>query len=315
MARIRSLKPEIWLSAQVMNLSHGARLLFIGLITQADDEGKGSSDVRRIKAAIFGGDDVTTEDVRRWLDELTEQDLSVVYFDDKHGYLYSLPSWSSHQAIDRKRESSYPAPTSSTIVRRMLDEPSTRTRRVLAQGGAGMEGRKEGSLGRKEGTYPRAREDGEDPEKEPSGSGDTILASEPIPSGSRAQSPKVLIDNEEMGIQWQRIRAAYPEFTGRKDWLMAEHHARLLVEKGLADTETLLQAVERYAAFVAAGGVSAPQYVLTPINFFKGADEPWRQAWTPPPKKPTRAEARTNKNLDAAAQAREELFGKKEKTA
>ncbi|MEN9419175.1 MAG: hypothetical protein RI988_2795, partial [Pseudomonadota bacterium] len=36
MARIRTVKPEVWMSPQVMNLSAHARLLFIGLITQAD---------------------------------------------------------------------------------------------------------------------------------------------------------------------------------------------------------------------------------------------------------------------------------------
>jgi hypothetical protein len=53
MARIRTLKPTVWLSPQIMNLSHGARLLFIGLITQADDEGRGIADIRRSRPSIF----------------------------------------------------------------------------------------------------------------------------------------------------------------------------------------------------------------------------------------------------------------------
>lgn len=38
--RIRTLKPELWQNEKVGDLSHGARLLFVGLITMADDEGR-----------------------------------------------------------------------------------------------------------------------------------------------------------------------------------------------------------------------------------------------------------------------------------
>ena len=79
MARIRSLKPELWLSPQVMNLSHSARLMFVGLITQADDDGRGLADVRRLKAAIFPGDDITTQQVSAWLAECKDQALAALY--------------------------------------------------------------------------------------------------------------------------------------------------------------------------------------------------------------------------------------------
>ena len=128
MARIRTLKPEVWMSAQVMNLEHSSRLLFIGLITQADDEGRGSADVRRMKAAIFGGDDVTSTDVRRWLDEISKQGLCVIYNDEKHGLLYALPSWPQHQSIDRPRKSQYPPPPESPPVQRSFDELDTSPR-------------------------------------------------------------------------------------------------------------------------------------------------------------------------------------------
>lgn len=110
MPRIRTLKPEIWLSPQVMRLSHGARLLFIGLITLADDEGRGTADVRRLKAALFGADDgMDVTKVEHWLQELATQGLSVVYDADKHGSVYQLLSWKAHQKIDKPKPSRYPA--------------------------------------------------------------------------------------------------------------------------------------------------------------------------------------------------------------
>lgn len=123
MARIRSIKPEIWLSAQVMNLSHGARLLFIGLITQADDEGRGSSDLRKIKGAIFGGDDCTAEQVRMWFEEIVAQRLALTYQADGYGDLYMLPSWAEHQSINKPTKSRYPPPVDKSLPERYRNTP------------------------------------------------------------------------------------------------------------------------------------------------------------------------------------------------
>jgi len=109
MARIRSLKPELWLSPQVMNLSHSARLMFVGLITQADDDGRGLADVRRLKAAIFPGDDITTQQVSAWLTECKDQALAALYDAAPHGSLYQLTGW-HHQKIKKPLPSQYPPP-------------------------------------------------------------------------------------------------------------------------------------------------------------------------------------------------------------
>lgn len=286
------------MSPQVMDLSHGSRLLFIGLITQADDLGRGSADIRKLKAAIFGGDNVTTDDVRKWLDEIADQSLATLYFADEHGYLYALPSWKRHQSIDRPRDSGYPAPTDSSIVRRMLDEPSSRPRATLRG-----EGRKEGSLGRKEG----GRDSALPPEDQ--------KAEEDPPRASPARLAAVLVDNATASAYFDKIKATYPANSHRSDWLNAQAAAFRLIDSGRADWETLLQAVERYRAFCDQGGVGGPQYVLTATRFFGDRSEPWAEKWLPPAPKPSRAQERTKRNLDAVEEARAELFGKKEKTA
>jgi hypothetical protein len=113
-ARIRTLKPELWMSPQVMNLSTCARLLFVGLITQADDEGRGSADPRRLKAAIFGGDDTTRDQVAQWLGEVSAQGLAVLYDGGPHGALYELTGWRAHQCINRPTPSHYPKANGSS---------------------------------------------------------------------------------------------------------------------------------------------------------------------------------------------------------
>jgi len=110
MARIRSIKPEIWRSRHVMNLSRDARLLFVGLITQADDHGRGLADPKQIKADIFPGDDVTGADIAAWLAECVAQFLVVTYDGgDKFGEIYQLVGWAEHQKINHPGGPKYPA--------------------------------------------------------------------------------------------------------------------------------------------------------------------------------------------------------------
>lgn len=111
MARIRSIKPDLWLSPQVMNLELGARLLFIGLITQADDQGRGVADPRRLKAAVLPGDqDVTAVQVDGWLSAIEAEGLAILYTAENHGRLYQLRTWHVHQSINKANPSNYPPP-------------------------------------------------------------------------------------------------------------------------------------------------------------------------------------------------------------
>lgn len=107
--RIRSIKPEMWHDEAFGSLTPNARLLFIGLITMADDQGR----LRDLPAAIVGHvfpyDAVAPAKVDRWLEELAHADLIVRYDAGPHSYI-ALWSWSKHQKINRPTESRLPAP-------------------------------------------------------------------------------------------------------------------------------------------------------------------------------------------------------------
>lgn len=79
------------------------------------------------------------------------------------------------------------------------------------------------------------------------------------------------------------VRSLYPVKGGRSNWIVAERNWRQRLDDG-ATPEQLVAGVERYAAYVAAGGVSGPAYVLGPEKFFGDIDRPWAQPWTPPPR-------------------------------
>lgn len=123
MARIRTIKPEFWASEQVMECSPIARLLFIGLWNFCDDAGNHVDSEKTIKAEIFPGDDISTADVRRMLDELSSNGLIVPYTNAGKGFIH-VTGW-KHQKIDRPSFKHPPFPEGdSTNIRRTLYEHS-----------------------------------------------------------------------------------------------------------------------------------------------------------------------------------------------
>ncbi len=109
MARIRSIKPEFFTSLSIADLSVPARLHFIGLWTHVDDDGRALDDARLLKAAIWPLDDsMTNVKVAKLQDELEAHGRIIRYEADGRRCI-QIVGW-HHQKIDRKRDSSLPAP-------------------------------------------------------------------------------------------------------------------------------------------------------------------------------------------------------------
>lgn len=137
MARIRTVKPEMFTSATVTSLSLPARWTFVGLLTYVDDEGRGRADARLVKAAIWPlEDDVTWRKVETYLDELCAAGVTCRYGQG----LIHVVGFSEHQRVNRKTESKLP-PCMST--HGALSEPS-----VSDHGGltTGREGNREAEV-------------------------------------------------------------------------------------------------------------------------------------------------------------------------
>lgn len=139
MARIRSIKPEFWTSEQVMECSMVARLLFIGLWNFADDLGRLSFAPKTIKAQIFPSDDVSSDDVRRMIDELSTNGLVLIYEVDGKDYI-QITGW-QHQKIDRPQPGKYPSPVNG--YKSAQNSHSSNDRRTFATDRKGEEGKGE----------------------------------------------------------------------------------------------------------------------------------------------------------------------------
>lgn len=108
MPRIRTIKPEFWTSAQVLECSPTARLLFIGLWNFADDCGRHVDNPKQVKAEIFPADDLLSEDIRGMLDELESNGLLLRYVVDGVELL-QITGW-RHQRIDKPQPARFPGP-------------------------------------------------------------------------------------------------------------------------------------------------------------------------------------------------------------
>lgn len=117
MARIRTTKPSFWGSGTVAKLSRDARLLALGLISMADDDGRFLGSTAAINGFVFPNDDLPPKAVRRWLDELAKVGLIREYVHDGVSYA-AFPSWHEHQVINRYTPSVLPEPDVSCVPRK-----------------------------------------------------------------------------------------------------------------------------------------------------------------------------------------------------
>lgn len=108
MARKRMIDPALWLSEDFSKLSIMARLVWIGLISQADDEGRGRANPVYIKSTLFAYDeDMGLSKITKALNEIMNVMSISVYEVDGKRY-YQLDNWDKFQTINRPTPSQIP---------------------------------------------------------------------------------------------------------------------------------------------------------------------------------------------------------------
>lgn len=132
MPRRRMVHPQIWRNEKFGNLTDAGRLLFIGIFSQADDDGRLKASPRFLMANIFPYDkDKTEEDIQQLRDQCADSKLIRVYANSKEEYL-DIPGWSDHQQVRKDRYTPSNLPSfeeadnhPSTIVSPPDNHPST----------------------------------------------------------------------------------------------------------------------------------------------------------------------------------------------
>lgn len=259
MARIRTVKPEYWTDERIGECSVSARLLFIASWNFADDHGGLDRSAKQLKAQAFPYDNIDCEPL---VQELLDQRLLIEYEVDGKKYLH-IKGFRTHQKVEKPARPRVPLYEQDASPPRVLHESSPSPPRLVAVSSL------EGNV--------------------MEGKGRDVCMREPIPEVAQA------VHSEE----FRKLKSTYPAFTGRQDWLNAEHYCRVRIDRDGATWPQLIEAVSRYRAYCDAGGVSGPQYVMTPGKFFSADDKPWEHLWTSPP---TKSQVKQDKNISVAQQ-------------
>ena len=107
MARKRMIDPNFWTDEKLGECSIQERMLFMGLISNSDDEGYGRANPKLLKSLIFPYDDMKSTDLEKWLNHLAELNIVVLYKYDGQTYYY-LPNFLKHQTINKPTKSAFP---------------------------------------------------------------------------------------------------------------------------------------------------------------------------------------------------------------
>lgn len=243
MARIRSIKPETWQSADFCDLSRDARLLYIASWNFADDTGRGDARPKQVKISAFpADDDIDVDRVKELLVELHTGEVGFTLYesDGKPYYHISEKSW-SNQKIDRPKPPRFPEPTATfprlfadtstinrrliddsdnkeqvidnidkTDIRRVVDDQSTINRRAIAK-----EGGKEGSS-REGSSRARACEDSQPIKPNQTREDNTQYPTQLKPEVKFEPPPSPEVDQSLTEVNWEqcglifgRIRKRY----------------------------------------------------------------------------------------------------------
>lgn len=134
MARKRMIDPSIWHDENFGKLSITARLLFIGLFSNADDHGRIRANDSYIRSTIFMYDDISLTDVRQAVDEVAEKIKTIKSYEVSGNRYIQLLKWSEYQKQreDRMSDSLLPPPP-QTDVRQMSDTCQTNVRQTPAE--------------------------------------------------------------------------------------------------------------------------------------------------------------------------------------
>lgn len=128
MARARNIKPGFFKNDELVELAFEVRLLFAGLWTIADREGRLEDRPKKIKMEIFPADDINVD---RALSHLEEKNFIARYTVAGKAYI-QIGNWSKHQNPHHKEvDSVIPSMEMADSISNSVHEPSMSHERVM----------------------------------------------------------------------------------------------------------------------------------------------------------------------------------------
>ncbi|TVS15262.1 MAG: hypothetical protein EA417_13730 [Gammaproteobacteria bacterium] len=129
MPRIRTIKPEFWQDEKLAPLPPIDRLVFLGLVSQADDAGRLVDSVRMIDGTLFPFSEDSSRDS---LDTLARLGRITRYTSESGQELIQITNWDKHQRVDKPSKYTLPPPPGEVVAGTEDSEPSGDSRDTLA---------------------------------------------------------------------------------------------------------------------------------------------------------------------------------------
>ncbi|TVP60689.1 MAG: hypothetical protein EA351_00335 [Gemmatimonadales bacterium] len=129
MPRIRTIKPEFWQDEKLAPLPPIDRLVFLGLVSQADDAGRLVDSVRMIDGTLFPFSEDSSRDS---LDTLARLGRITRYTSESGQELIQITNWDKHQRVDKPSKYTLPPPPGEVVAGTEDSEPSGDSRETLA---------------------------------------------------------------------------------------------------------------------------------------------------------------------------------------
>ncbi len=99
----------MWADAAVAKMTRDERLMFVGLITIADDEGRLAASAASLQGALYPNDsDVTPRLVKKWRDGIVEKVRNVQMYAHEGVEYLSFSRWERYQKPSHPTPSKFP---------------------------------------------------------------------------------------------------------------------------------------------------------------------------------------------------------------
>ena len=108
MARKRMIDPSLWADSKFAKLSPNAKVMFIGIFCNADDEGRLPGESAYLSSVIFPFEGFTVEKAKKIRDEVLSLMKSVVLYEVDGCEYIQLKKWHDYQVINKPTQSKYP---------------------------------------------------------------------------------------------------------------------------------------------------------------------------------------------------------------
>lgn len=108
MPRQRMLHPTMWDDTDLATVTPTERLLFVGLISLADDYGHVTANPLQLRKSVFGYDAFTVDDVREMRDHLLAACHNVQLYEVEGQEYIWLARWERHQDLRYRSKAQYP---------------------------------------------------------------------------------------------------------------------------------------------------------------------------------------------------------------